>query len=402
MNPTEAAAHRPRLSAGDLVRVGGSGLRARRLRAGLSVLGIGIGIAAIVGVLGVSASSQADLLSRLGRLGNLLTVSAGQSFAGDTTPLPTTAPGMIARIPPVQRVAAIGVVPDATVRRTDLIPATDSGGITVAAADPALPATLDAGLSSGGFLNAATERYPAVVLGFDAARFLGIDHAGPDARVYLAGHYFTVVGILRPVDIAPEIDETALIGFPIAGSLLGYPGFPSQIYLRSDPDRVLDVQRVLAVTADPAEPEAVRVNRPSDALAARAATQGAFTGLLFGLGAVALLVGAVGIGNVMVISVLERRSEIGLRRALGASRGQVGMQFLMESLLLSALGGLAGVALGAGVTGGFALVRNLPLTLPPVAVAVGLGSAVVIGLAAGLYPALRAARLAPTEALRGG
>lgn len=400
-NSPEQRARRPRLRPSDVVRVGGSGLRARRLRAGLSVLGIGIGIAAIVGVLGVSASSQADLLSQLGQLGNLLTVSTGQSFTGDATPLPTTAPGMIARIPPVRQVAAIGVVPAVTVRRTNAIPATDSGGIAVAAADPALPVTLDASLLSGTFLNAATARYPAVVLGFAAAQSLGIDHAGSATRVYLGGHYFTVVGILRPVGIAPEIDETALIGFPIADSLLGYNGFPTLIYLRSDPNQVVNVRQVLAVTADPAEPEAVQVNRPSDVLAARAATQGAFTGLLFGLGAVALLVGGVGIGNVMVISVLERRSEIGLRRALGASRGQVGTQFLTESLVLSVLGGVAGVLLGAGVTGGFALVKNLPVALPPVALGVGLGAAVVIGLAAGLYPALRAARLPPTEALRG-
>ena len=240
-----------------------------------------------------------------------------------------------------------------------------------------------------------------MVLGFGAAQSLSIGHAGPAVQVYLGGHYFTVVGILRPVAIAPEIDETALIGFPIADSLLGCDGFPTLIYLRSDPDQVVNVQRVLAATANPAEPEAVQVNRPSDVLAARAATQSAFTGLLFGLGAVALLVGAVGIGNVMVISVLERRSEIGLRRALGASRGQVGTQFLTESLLLSVLGGLAGLLLGAAVTAGFALAKNLPIALPPVALGVGLGSAVVTGLAAGLYRALRAARLPPTDALRG-
>jgi putative ABC transport system permease protein len=386
----------------DVVRVGASGLRTRRLRAGLSVLGIGIGIAAIVGVLGVSASSQADLIAQLGRLSNLLTVSAGQSFAGDAVPLPSTAVGMIGRIPPVRAVAAVGVLRGATVRRTAMIPDTDNGGISVAATDPGLPATVDATVVSGSFLNQATARYPAVVLGYSAARTLGVDRARPGTQVFLGGHYFTVVGILAPVAIAPEIDETALIGFPAAASLLGFDGHPTLIYLRADPDEVVPVQRVLAVTADPAQPESVQVNRPSDVLAARAAAQGAFTGLFFGLGAVALLVGAVGIGNVMVISVLERRTEIGLRRALGASRGQVGTQFLTESLLLSALGGIAGVLLGAGATAGYALTKDLPIEVPPVAIAAGLGSAIAVGLVAGLYPALRAARLAPTDALRGG
>ena len=386
----------------DTIRVGGSGLRARRLRAGLSVLGIGIGIAAIVGVLGVSASSQADLLAQLGQLGNLLTVSAGQSFAGESTPLPTTAVGMIRRIPPVHEVAGIGVLPGVTVRRTAAVPSTDNGGISVAAADTTLPDTLDATMTSGAFLNPATGHYPAVVLGNAAARTLGIDRADPGTEVYLGGHYFTVVGILRPVSIAPEIDETALIGFPAAGSVFGFNGSRTLIYLRTDPDQVAEVRAVLAVTADPAEPESVQVNRPSDSLAARADAQSAFTGLFFGLGAVALLVGAVGVGNVMVISVLERRTEIGLRRALGASRGQVGAQFLAESLLLSGLGGVVGVLLGAAATTGYALVKNLPMVVPLPALAAGLGSAAVVGLSAGLYPALRAARLAPTDALRAG
>ena len=376
------------------------GLRARRLRTGLAALGIGIGIAAIVGVLGVSASSEANLLAQLGQLGNLLTVGTGQSFAGDTTPLPTTAVGMIRRVPPVRTVSAIGVVGGATVRRTEAVPSTDNGGITVAATDLGLLSTVDGSVASGVFLNAATARHPAVVLGHAAALTLGIPHAAPGTQVYLGGHYFTVVGILAPVTGAPEIDETALIGFPEAGTLFGATGNPSLVYVRTDPDQVVAVQHVLAVTANPAYPEAVQVNRPSAALAARAATQGAFTSLFFGLGAVALLVGGVGIGNVMVISVLERRSEIGLRRALGASRGQVAVQFLTESLLVSGCGGLVGVVLGAAVTAGFAGLRHVPVVMPMAAPGIGLGAAVGVGLLAGIWPALRAARLSPTEALR--
>lgn len=385
----------------DVLRVGSLGLRARRLRAALAALGIGIGIAAIVGVLGVSASSEATLLARLGQMGNLLTVGTGQSFTGDTEPLPVTAPGMVRAIPPVRAVSAISLLPNATVRRTAAIPATNNGGLSVVATDTSLPATLGTTMLSGAFLNAATDRYPAVVLGSDAARSLGIPHAAPGVQVYVAGHYFTVVGILAPVSIAPEIDDTVMIGFPVADSMLGYPGNASLLYVRTDPDQVAAVQSVLAVTANPSSPEAVAVVRPSDVLAARAAASGSYTELFFGLGAVALLVGGVGIGNVMVISVLERRSEIGLRRALGATRGQIGVQFVTESLLLSAVGGVAGLVLGSCATAGYALTQHQPVVVPPAALGIGMAASVGVGLCAGIWPALRAARLAPTEALRG-
>jgi putative ABC transport system permease protein len=209
-----------------------------------------------------------------------------------------------------------------------------------------------------------------------------------------------VIGILRPVPLAPEIDEAALVGFPVADSLLGLGGHPTEIYLRSAPDQVQPVASVLPFTASPAQPEAVQVSLPSSILVARAAARTALTGLFLGLGAVAVLVGGVGIGNIMVISVLERRAEIGLRRALGATRFQVGCQFLTESLLLSALGGVAGAAIGAAATAGYAAASDQPAVVPPAGVAAGIGVALLTGALAGVYPAARAARLAPAEALR--
>jgi putative ABC transport system permease protein len=380
------------------------GLRARKLRTALSGLGIAIGIAAAVAVLGISASSRANLLAQLGAEGNLVTVSAGQNFDGSPAPLPLTAEPMIARIPPVESVTAIGYVPGATVLRTAAIPAIDSGGISVYAAQPGLLATLGAGneqgVAAGTFLNAATARYPAVVLGAVAAQTLGIGQVGPATQVYLAGRYFAVIGILRPVPLVPALDEAALVGFPAADALLGLGGHPTQIYLRAAPDQVQPVVSVLPFTANPAQPEAVQVSLPSSILAARAAARTAYAGLFLGLGAVAVLVGGVGIANIMVIAVLERRAEIGLRRALGATRRRVGLQFLTESVLLSALGGTAGVLAGAAATAGWAVASGQPAVVPAVSVALGLGIAVGTGALAGVYPATRAARLAPAEALR--
>jgi putative ABC transport system permease protein len=387
-----------RLLPGDILRVGGIGLRTRRLRAALSALGIAIGIAAMVAVLALSESSKSDLIATLDRLGtNLLRVAPGQTLFGEDAKLPEQARGMIGRIGPVDEVSAVEAV-DASVRRTGYISEEETGGITVLAADVDLPATLGATLRAGVFLNAATSRYPAVVLGSIAAERLGIDRVGVD--VWLGNRWFTVVGILNPIELAPDLDRSALVGLPIAKELLGAEGSASTIYVRAKPEDLDDVRRVLGTTANPEHPEEVEVSRPSDALEARAAAKTAFTSLFLGLGAVALLVGGVGIANVMVISVLERRSEIGLRRALGAAKGHIRVQFLAESLMLAATGGAAGVALGTLITVVYAANRGWGAVVPWYVPFGGIALAVAIGAVAGLYPAMRAARLAPTEALR--
>jgi len=333
-----------RMRPADVLRVGAAGLRTRPLRAFLSALGVAIGIAAMVGVVGISSSSGAELDRQLTALGtNLLTVASGQTITGEEAKMPLDAEAMIERIGPVRSVSSIGLVPDAKVYRSEHVPKAQTGGISAYAARLDLPAAVGASLRSGVWLTEATHALPAVVLGHDAAERLGVTAAGPDTQVLIGRERFTVVGILEPVALASELDTAALVGWPVAEEELGFDGHPTVLYTRVDEQHIEAVRDVLPGTGNPEAPNEVDVSRPSDALAAKQATDQAFTGLLLGVGAVALIVGGVGVANTMVISVLERRAEIGLRRALGATRGQIRVQFLTESLLLSVLGGVGGV-----------------------------------------------------------
>ena len=389
-----------RLRASDLAALASLGMRMRRLRAALSALGICIGIAAIVGVLGITQSSESDLVAQIDRLGtNLLTLQNGRGFNGAEGTLPLTAPAMIGHMAGVEHVSATALL-SPPVYRTDQVPAFETGGIGVRAADDSLLAALDGSVLHGSYLNSATGQYPAAVLGFGAAQYLGIDRLDAPARVWIAGRWFVVIGILNRMPLAPEIDQSVLVGWPEAESQLGFDGYPTRIHVRAATDQVVTVDNLLAATASPGSPEQVAVSRPSDALAARIAVVSSSTALVLDLGAIALLVGGVGIANVMFVSVLERRSEIGLRRALGATRGHIAIQFLAESLLLSILGGAVGVTGGLAATAAYATLQGWSILVPPLAIWTALGATLFIGAAAGLYPALRAARLSPTEALR--
>ncbi|MEU4241708.1 ABC transporter permease [Actinoplanes sp. NPDC026619] len=383
-----------RMAAADVVRVGGYGLRSRPLRVVLSALGIAIGIAAMVGVMGISASSRHELAFGT----NLLTVAPGHLPGGDGAHLPDTALGMIGAMPGVERVSAVGRT-EARVYRNDHLPVEQAGGITVYAARVDLPMVTGLETVAGGWLNEAQARYPAVVLGSTAANQLAVFRTGAGTLVWLGGRWFTVVGILAPDDLLSDLDYGAFVGWPVAEAELGFDGYPTTIYTRAAESAVTAVQPLLGATANPEDPGLVEVSRPSQVLAAKQATERTFSALLVGLGAVALLVGGIGVANTMVISVLERRAEIGLRRSLGATRGQIRTQFLSEALLLSLLGGVGGVVLGIGVTAAFATCQAWTTVVPVWAMAGGVGATLVIGGVAGFYPAMRAARMSPTEAL---
>jgi putative ABC transport system permease protein len=376
------------------------GLRARAGRTALTSLGIAIGIAAVVAVIGISASGRAELLATLDRLGtNLLRVSAGQGIMGGPVELPEDAPAMAARVGPVEAVTAVARL-DATVRRTALIPEVETSGLSVVAVEPDLFDVLGGEMAAGTFLDDGSARLPATVLGSVAAERLGVSTLGYQQMVRIAGQEFVVVGVADELQLHPDLERSALVGFDVAIAEIGEAPL-SALYVRVDPTRIDDVVEVIPTTVNPQSPDRVEITRPSDALAAREAADAALTQLLIGLGSVALMVGGVAIANIMVMSVLERRMEIGVRRSLGATKGHIRRQFLTEAILLAGIGGVTGVGLGAGITWGFSAARDVPVTVPIEALIGAVGVALLIGTLAGIYPASRAAAIPPSQAVRG-
>ncbi|RSM64356.1 ABC transporter permease [Actinoplanes sp. ATCC 53533] len=390
-----------RLAPLDLLGLGLMGLRTRPAQAILSALGIAVGIATMVVVTGIPASSQADLLDKLTALGTNTLQATAVPNQDPPVRLPESALGMVRRIGPITAASAVGNT-HTLVRRNDRTDPDDGSGLTVLASQLDLLPTINARIRYGEWLNPATAAFPTVVLGSVAATRLGIADlpAGQAApQVMIADRRFTVIGVLAATPLSPDIDRSVLIGWAAARTELRFDGHPTVLYVQCEEPQIEAVRSVLAETIYPERPGQVLVTRPSDALAAKRATESSLSVLFLALAAVALIVGGIGVANTMVVSVLERRSEIGLRRALGATRGQIRGQFLTESVVLAAIGGLAGTGLGLLATIGYATWQQWPIVVPTGSAAAGVGGAVVIGVIAGVYPCVRAARLTPTQAL---
>ena len=383
----------------DALALGWLGVTRRPGRAVMSAIGIALGIATLALVTGIPASGQADLDRRLTALGTDVLVAQASSATDDPPQLPTDAAAMVRRIGPVKAASAVANL-SARVLRTDLAEPNQTVGIVALAATPDLVDVVRGKVASGTFLSPAG--LPTVVLGSSAAEWLGITHVDPTrpVRVLVGSTWLTVVGVLAPTPLAPELDQAALVDWSTAKASLGLDGHPTVVYLRAEESQVEAVAGVLPATLEPELAGMISVSRPSDALAAKRATQGTFSALFLGLAAVALVVGGIGVANTMIVSVMERRREIGMRQALGATRLDIRLQFVTEAIALSTLGGAAGLLLGCLGTAAFAAAQGWPPVIPVAAMAGGFVGAMAIGALAGLYPAMLAARLSPTEALR--
>ena len=389
-----------RLKIKDLFFVALYGVRARRGRAALTSIGIGIGIAAIVAVTGISASGRADLLATLESLGtNLIKASPQAGFFGTQEKLPNGVVGMVERIGPVEEVTSTTQT-DLIVRRSDFISEFEGGGISTIVTSPELLKVVGGNLIEGRFIQDGLSNIPVTVLGSVTASRLGINTLETPTKILIGNEWFGVVGILDELKIHPDLDRSVFIGYGVAKTLFDIDKEPTTIYVRANPTYIEDVVEVIAPSMNPENPDQVQVSRPSDALEAQEAADAAFTNLLLGLGSVALLVGGVAIANVMVMSVLERRMEIGVRRSIGATRKEIRYQFLLESIVLSGIGGLVGVVLGTGVTLGYTNYTDIVFSIPVSQVLGAILLALLIGAISGVYPAIKASKIQPAEAVR--
>ena len=384
----------------DLFFVAVYGVKARKGRAALTSIGIGIGIAAIVAVSGIAASGSADLLSTLESLGTYLVKASPQAgFFGTQEELPEGVIGMVERIGPVEEVTSTTQT-DLLVRRSNFISEFEGGGISTIVTSSELLNVIGGKLSEGRFITDGLSDLPVTVLGNVTAKRLGITNLSKPTKILIDDEWFGVIGIVEELKIHPDLDRSVFIGYGAAKKLFDINEEPTTIYLRANPTFIEDVVEVIAPSMNPENPDQVEVSRPSDALEAQQAVEASFTNLLLGLGSVALLVGGVAIANVMVMSVLERRMEIGVRRSIGATRREIRYQFLLESIVLSGIGGLVGVMLGSLITLAYTNYTNIVFSIPVWQILGAVVLALLIGAISGVYPAIKASKIQPAEAVR--
>ncbi|MDP6281625.1 MAG: ABC transporter permease [Acidimicrobiales bacterium] len=391
----------------ELAGVALGGLRARKVRTALIMLGPILGVAAIVSAIGINESSKGHLKAVLSDLGTDLIVANAQGSLGgfgSDPRIPEDAAARVTRLPDVESVT--GTLQMADIVTLPFEEAEDfyrAFPVPVIATGLNLPETLEVLLASGRFLNDFDVSTAArvVVIGRDLADEYGYLR-GEARTIQLNGIDYGVVGVLDYVLLEPSMDSAVFLTFANAEEDLGLDSRdPSRLYIRAPTNTKLVAQEVPTVISL-GGPDGANTSVPTDLLDAQSQVDENLNNLTKMMGGLALIVGGVGIANVMSISVIQRSTEIGIRRALGHSRGTIAVQFLLEALVVGVLGGILGAAAGAGVVWLTAELRGYVMVLSVVGLVGWAMVSVAVAVVAGLYPSTKAARLEPLETLRLG
>jgi ABC-type antimicrobial peptide transport system permease subunit len=397
---------RSRLRAADLVAEAIAGVTARPARTFLTAAGVLLGVGAMVATLGLSQSAGNRIVGRFDALAATQVIAEPLPVGGfgsgqATIRLPWDGEKDLQRLNGVVAAGAYGAVSGASdVRSSEVSP---SRQVPVMAVTPGLLEAIRGTITSGRFLTAAdsARKERVVVLGREAAEKLGITGVEHRPAVTINGDRFVVVGILGRAERESGLLDAVLVPVGTAQTRFAADG-PQKVVIETVRGAARLVASQAALALNPNEPSLVRVTAPAEPRRARGEVRSDVSSLFLVLGFVSLVVGTIGIANVTLVNVLERVGEIGLRRALGAARRHIALQFLVESGLVGFGGGVAGASLGVLTVVTVAWSRSwtpvLEAWVPLSAPFLGLAA----GLLAGAYPAFRAASLQPVEALRLG
>jgi putative ABC transport system permease protein len=390
----------------ELLRLALSRLRTNRLRAALTMLGVVIGVASVVALVGVGQGTTSNITNALTSLGtNLLTISPTSQNSDGSTTLTIDDANAIADVPGVAAVA-----PELTSSQT-VTAGTESTTTTIVGTTTAYPTVRAYSMWQGtGLTDPAVDLDLRVaVVGAATAQDLGLTARDIGSQISIGGLDFRVIGLLQPKGGAGFDDPDDQVLVPVGAVQKYFVGGDSlrSIGVSVDPGVDMDTTnaRITALLRQRHEIAAsddddFAVFDQTSLLAAASSISGTLTLLLGGIASISLVVGGIGIMNIMLVSVRERTREIGIRKAIGARGSDILAQFLVEALTLSLLGGLIGVAVGLGVSALIARVAGWTFAFTPATLTAAVMSSVLVGVVFGVWPARQAARLDPIAALR--